>query len=72
VLRLTWEDGSDSPSFINYREGRLELYYELSSGYYWIPFCYDYFNSSAADLACKQLGYTGASKYGTVEELGQV
>ena len=70
-MRLTLDKGSyydyDSTS---YRQGRLEVYYDLPVGYKWIPFSYDEFTVTDADRACRQLGYTGASNYGKVGDFG--
>ncbi len=59
-LRLRFDSGD---SYIS--EGRLEIYYS----YEWIPFAITGFNMHAADLACKSLGYTYASRYARVGTL---
>ena len=70
-VRLTNQYGSDSSSGDSgYIDGRLEVYIRFSSGYRWTPFCYQYFDSDAADCACRQLGFDGVSNYDTVQNLG--
>ncbi len=46
--------------------GRLEIYYSDE----WIPFTINGFDMHAADLACKSLGYSYASRYGRVGFFG--
>ncbi len=62
-LRLRYYSG---PSYTS--AGRLEIYYS----YEWIPFTITGFDMHAADLACKSLGYTYASRYARVGTLGLV
>ena len=50
--------------------GRLEMYYSYSYG--WTPFTIAGFDMHDADLACKQLGYSYASRYAKVATLGYV
>ena len=50
--------------------GRLEMYY--SSSYGWIPFTITGFDMHDADLACKKLGYSYASRYAKVGTLRYV
>ena len=69
-LRLV-RNGETSTSLSS---GRLEVYYRYSTGsaYSWMPFCYSGFDSLAADVACKQLGYDKASSYSRVGSRGWV
>ena len=48
--------------------GRLEMYYSST----WTPFTIDGFDMHQADLACKKLGYSYASRYENVDSLGYV
>ena len=51
-----------------YSEGRLEIYYS----YTWTPFSITGFDMHEANLACKNLGYSYASRYAKVGTLGYV
>ena len=42
--------------------GRLEIFLRGE----WGTVCDDFFSSTEADVACRQLGYSSASRYGTV------
>ena len=46
--------------------GRLEIYLNGE----WGTVCNDLFNATEATVACKQLGFTGYSKFGNVSSLG--
>ncbi len=51
--------------------GRLEVYQYVSrNGYLWLPFRINSLSMHGADLACKKLGYSHASRYATVGTLG--
>ena len=56
-LRLVANDGSTGVS-----SGRLEVYANSQ----WGTVCDDSFFQTEADVACRQLGFTGASQYGNV------
>ena len=60
-LRLVPKFGEKSAS-----SGRLEIYYSSQLG----TVCNKSFSSTDADVACRQLGYTGASNYGNVGSFG--
>ena len=45
--------------------GRLEVYYGQFG-----TVCTRFFDQVDADVACRQLGYTSATNYGTVSSLG--
>ncbi len=53
-------------------EGRLEVYQHVNYriGYLWMPFRINSLSMYGADLACKKLGYSHASRYATVGTLG--
>ena len=46
--------------------GRLEIYLRGE----WGTVCNDLFGTTEANVACRQLGYNSASRFGTVGELG--
>ena len=46
--------------------GRLEIYYQFQ----WGTVCDDFFGDLEADIACRQLGYPSADRYGDVDDLG--
>ena len=60
-LRLVTSSGSTGGS-----SGRLEIYHNSQ----WGTVCDDSFGSVDANVACRQLGYTRASRYGSVGTLG--
>ena len=60
-LRLVSRYGSTGGS-----SGRLEIYHNSQ----WGTVCDDSFGSVDANVACRQLGYTRASRYGSVGTLG--
>ena len=60
-LRLVSSSGSTGGS-----SGRLEIYHNSQ----WGTVCDDSFGSTDANVACRQLGYTHASNYGSVGTLG--
>ncbi len=62
---------SSTSSYSYSSGGRLEIYY-YRNGYAWRPFCSTYFNSYDANLACRKLGFSRASRYGRVGSLGWV
>jgi len=49
----------------NVSSGRLEIYYSFQ----WGTVCDDFFDSDAADVACKQLGFPYSLFYGSVGAL---
>ncbi len=48
--------------------GRLELFYDGR----WMAVCNNSFNPNDAVVACRQLGYSDYTQYGTAEALGRV
>lgn len=46
--------------------GRLEIFFSQE----WGTICDTLFAEAAADIACRQLGFSGVSNYGTVDSLG--
>ena len=62
-IRLVSSSGSTSSSNT---AGRLEVYYIGG----WASVCNNGFGASDAHAACRQLGYTTYSRYGTVHSLG--
>ncbi|XP_066296099.1 neurotrypsin-like [Branchiostoma lanceolatum] len=52
-------------------EGRVEVRRYASSSYSWGTVCHDYFDMVDAGVACRMLGYTGASAYRTSAYYGQ-
>ena len=48
------------------------MYYSYSYTYTWTPFTIAGFDMHAADLACKKLGYSYASRYAKVGTLRYV
>ena len=61
ALRLSNTFSSSSTS-----SGRVEVYYNGT----WGTVCNGVFGSVDADVACRQLGYSSASFYGTANNLG--
>ena len=50
------------------REGRLEIYLQNM----WSSFCSNGFGVTEANVACRQLGYGGADRYGNATSEGYV
>ena len=53
--------------------GIVQIYYGVDWGWYrWGNICDDvYFSSNEAEVICHQLGYTGASSFGTTSSITQ-